>query len=68
MTQAAQILRDLRRGKRITQLDAIGRYGCLRLSGRIFDLKKAGHPIQSERIEVKPGVRVARYSMRRGTQ
>lgn len=67
-SQASLILRDLRRGRRITPIDALKLYACFRLGARIFDLKKRGHPIQSERIEVKPGVRVARYSMRRGTQ
>lgn len=49
-TQSAMILRDLRRGKRITSLDAMRTYGCMRLGARIFELKRKGIPIKSERI------------------
>lgn len=68
MTQATEILRALKKGRAITPRDAYREFGSLRLGARIYDLRKAGHKIRSERIEVKPGTRVARYSMRRGTQ
>lgn len=68
MTQAAQILRALKRGQRLTPLEALRDFSCMRLGARIHELKRAGFPIQSERIEVKPGTYVSRYSMRRAAQ
>lgn len=68
MTQATEILRALKKGRRLTPLEALREFGCMRLGARVWELKRAGHSILSERIEVKPGTRVARYSMRRGTQ
>lgn len=52
-TQTMKILRDLEAGKRLTQLYATQEYGCTRLGARIYDLKKAGYPIQSKMITVK---------------
>jgi hypothetical protein len=50
MSQEYLILRDLKRGHKLTPLDALRRYGCFRLSGRIYDLRKAGHRIEIYRI------------------
>ena len=62
MTQAEAILADLKRGKSITPLDD---YGCLRLGARIYDLKRAGHPIMRRMVEdVRTGKRYAEYWMR----
>jgi hypothetical protein len=64
MSQAAEILRDLKRGKKITPLDGLRVYGSLRLGARIYDLKRKGHPIKTETItDRKSGKRYARYSM-----
>ena len=52
-TQCEQILRDLKRGWKITQSKAYERYGCLRLSGRIFDLRELGYDIKTDMIAVK---------------
>lgn len=54
MTQNDMILGHLLEGKSITSLDALKEYGCLRLSGRIYDLKKEGYPIESKMIKVEP--------------
>lgn len=54
MTQNEMILRHLKTHKRgITQLAAIEKYGCLRLSARISDLRQMGYEIKSEIIPVK---------------
>ena len=54
MTQNDKILRHLKTHKRgITQLDAIQRYGCLRLSARISELRDMGYVIKSEIVAVK---------------
>lgn len=50
MKQQEMILRHLKSHKRgITSRDAIEKYGCTRLSGVIFQLKKKGYNISSER-------------------
>jgi hypothetical protein len=63
MNQNQQILNHLRNGKSITPLEALNEYGCLRLGARIHDLKRAGHNIASESVELPNGKRVASYRM-----
>ena len=38
-SQCDRILRYLQSGKRLTSLEALDKFGCLRLSARILDLK-----------------------------
>jgi hypothetical protein len=48
-TQCDRILKHLKTHKTgITQADAIERYGCYRLSGRIHDLRELGYDIKTE--------------------
>lgn len=61
--QCAQILKALKNGEKITQLEAYSRFNCTRLGARIYDLKQRGHNIISERITVPSGKRVAQYSL-----
>ena len=61
-TQNKQILKDLKAGKSITPLDALLKYGCMRLAARIYDLKEAGHIIKDIRVKIR-GSYVKRYSM-----
>lgn len=42
------IIKYLKQNKSITSLEAFKLFGCTRLSGRIFDLKKQGYNIVSE--------------------
>ena len=60
-SQNTQIINALIKGKRITPIDALEKYGCFRLSGRIHDLKRVGWDIKSETILTKNGKRVAQY-------
>lgn len=62
-TQNARILAHLQNGGRITSLDALNQFGCLRLSARIKDLRDRGHDIQSETITLSNGKRVSQYFM-----
>jgi len=62
-TQNAQILHHLKQGKTISPVEALNKFGCFRLAGRIFDLKKDGWPISCERRHVGDGKRVGFYSM-----
>jgi hypothetical protein len=63
MTQNEQILAALEQGDQITPIDALERFGCLRLGARIHDLRQKGHPICTEHLRTKNGAVVARYSM-----
>jgi len=67
MTDKDLILEHLKRHGSITTLEAIQEYGCTRLSGRIYDLRKEGYAIKTEVAKVpKRGGRevyVSRYSL-----
>lgn len=65
-TQAAAVLRGLKRGLRISPLDALEHYGCMRLAAVVFDLKALGWHITTTMVEVRGRngtKRFARYSM-----
>ena len=49
MTQTQVILEHLKKRGSITQKEAIDNYGIMRLGARIWDLKKQGHVIFTER-------------------
>lgn len=62
MTQNAKILKYLQRGHALTPLTALRMFGTLRLSGRIYDLKRDGHKI--ERVIVRRrGKNFASYTL-----
>jgi hypothetical protein len=62
-SQNQAILSHLKTGKSITQLEALDMFGCMRLSGRIFDLKNNGWPIVCEKIRLDSGKFVGKYSL-----
>lgn len=62
-TQNQMILADLTKGRKITALDALTKYGCMRLGARIEELRKAGHKIITQRITTETGKHVARYEL-----
>lgn len=54
MTQNDKIIRYLKTHKKgITQAQAYEKFGCLRLSGRIFELKEMGYDIKTDIIAVR---------------
>lgn len=68
MTQEQRILKHLQTHKRgITPQQAMERYGIMRLSGRIFDLRQDGYDIKTEIVTVKnrygETCRVAQYTL-----
>lgn len=63
LSQNAAILAHLQSGKTITPLEALQEFGCLRLSGRIYDLKQDGHNIHCDRIKTKTGKVIGRYRL-----
>ncbi len=61
MSQTNKILKHLEKGKRLTPLQALKKFDCFRLSGRILDLRKLGINVKTEMIKVRSGKRVASY-------
>jgi len=61
-TQEKLILARLQKGKSITQLQALIKFNCLRLSGRIHDLRRRGYNIETKMVE-KNGKRYGEYFM-----
>ena len=55
-SQCEAIAKHLRSGRAITALEALSKFGCLRLSGRIYELKQRGEPI--EKTMVKRGEKI----------
>ena len=67
-TQCAAILDHLKRHGSITPLEALNRYGCMRLGARIYDLKRSGYEIES-RLELHKNengeyTKFARYALK----
>lgn len=62
-SQCAQIREWLQSGKKLTSLEALMRFGCLRLASRIHDLRERGLNIHAERIQVPSGKYVTQYSI-----
>lgn len=62
-TQCAQIKEWLESGKKLTSLEALQQFGCMRLASRIHDLRERGMAIHTERIQVPSGKYVTEYSI-----
>ena len=60
--QSQMILEYMAQGHRISPLEALNKFGCLRLGARIYDLKNEGHNIIMEMVS-ENGKRFARYSL-----
>jgi hypothetical protein len=60
-TQEKKIAEYLVSGNKLTQLDALMKFNCLRLSARIYNLKRRGYLIQGENIILQNGKRVKEY-------
>lgn len=63
-SQEKQIFDWLNNGFTLTSLQALSLFGCLRLSGRIFDLREKGHDIKATLIKTKTGKWVAEYTLK----
>jgi len=61
-TQKQQILAYLEKGKAITPIQALSKFGCFRLSARISDLRNDGLNIATEYVTIK-GKTFASYSI-----
>lgn len=61
-TQSEWILARLKQGP-VTAIDALEGCGCFRLAARVKDLRREGHHIQTEIIELPNGKHVAQYHL-----
>ena len=61
-SQQKQVRNYLLKGNSITPLEALHKFGSLRLSALIYNLRwEEGFPIITEKIQVSPKKRVAKY-------
>lgn len=63
-SQNKAILKSLQRGEKLTPIDMLRRFGSLRASARIYDLRDKGFDIKTEIIKTPSGKRVAQYSLK----
>jgi hypothetical protein len=67
-TQCARVLSHLEGGETLTALEALNKYGIMRLATRVFELKQLGYPIKTTFKSVinryGEEVRVAVYSLK----
>lgn len=62
-SQRQMILAHMKAGKTITPLEALQKFGCMRLSARIWELRKQNHDIKTtKRGKVNRFGRVARFA------
>jgi hypothetical protein len=70
-TQNQRILDYMERHGSITQIEALNACSVMRLASRISDLRRKGHPIESQMVKVKnrygETCRVKRYYMGSGS-
>lgn len=62
-SQKLAILEYLKAGNRITPLVALDKFKCMRLGGRVFELKQEGYPIKRDMVQVPSGKYVAEYRL-----
>lgn len=64
-SQCEAIARHLKSGKSLTALEALQKFSCLRLAGRIYELKQRGLKILSYPAKVGRGKRISAYYLLR---
>lgn len=63
-SQNSRIYQSLVSGDRLTALEALSRFGCMRLGARIFDIESTRNvTITRERVKTGNGKRVVQYSL-----
>lgn len=64
MSKTDRLSSWLRAGRLITPVEALNRFGVMRLAARVHELRQRGMPIVTERV-TRNGAHVARYRMAR---
>lgn len=62
LSQSDRVINWLATGRSLTPLQALSRWGVMRLSARVKDLRKDGHDIQTDRV-TKRGKTYASYRL-----
>ena len=63
-SQEQQILEHLQKGKSLTAMEALAKFGVFRLAARVRDLRASGHPVRTiMETDKRTGKRWARYWM-----
>lgn len=62
-SQKDRIKNYLLAGNSITPLEALNKFGSLRLSAVIFNIKREGLDIKTEKVKTESGKYVAKYSI-----
>jgi len=64
MSQNKQIADYLNKGKKLTPIDALNKFGCFRLAARIADLRNEGMNIVTKTIKLDNKKQIAQYSVK----
>jgi hypothetical protein len=64
MSQNKQIADYLNKGKKLTPIDALNKFGCFRLAARIADLRNEGMNIVTRTINLENKKQIAQYSVK----
>ena len=64
MSQNKQIADYLNKGKKLTPIDALNKFGCFRLAARIADLRNEGMNIVTTNIKLENNKQIAQYSIK----
>ncbi len=67
-SQCDLILEYLQAGHSLTHIEALEKFKCWALSQRVTDLRRKGHRILTQMIEVSSGKRIASYTLERDSQ
>jgi hypothetical protein len=63
MSQNQQIANYLNKGRKLTPIDALNKFGCFRLAARIADLRNDGMNIKTTIVKLKNKKQIAQYSV-----
>jgi len=64
MSQNKQIADYLNKGRKLTTIDALNKFGCFRLASRINDLRNEGMKISTKIIKLENKKQIAQYSIK----
>ena len=64
MSQNKQIADYLNKGKKLTPIDALNKFGCFRLAARIAELRNDGMNIVTNTIKLENKKQIAQYSVK----
>ena len=63
MSQNQQIANYLKKGRKLTPMDDLNKFGCFRLAARIADLRNDGMNIKTTIVKLKNKKQIAQYSV-----